>query len=242
MCCISILYIINTIILEIMNYKVNYHQIANNYGYSLIKIPQEVLDELKILVDKQLITNFRSEIPYNDKLAGEIKHEYKIEPGPKLLSLIKACNNDFESHFNYYQKYFDYYHLDFNPLETGIPLNAKDHVWVNFQKKHEYNPTHRHNGVLSWVIWYQVPYTFENERNHSSKTNPNNINHGDFHFVYNHPFLNLTTVKLEVDKSAEGYMAMFPSSLNHEVYPFYTSDDFRITIAGNIMLEIDKLN
>jgi hypothetical protein len=37
-------------------------------------------------------------------------------------------------------------------------------------------------------------------------------------------------------------MAMFPSSLNHEVYPFYTSDDFRITIAGNIMLEIDKLN
>ena len=56
-----------------MNYQVTYYQIAPNYGYSLVKIPQEVMSELKMIIDKQLTTNFKNYIPYNDKLAGEIK-------------------------------------------------------------------------------------------------------------------------------------------------------------------------
>lgn len=241
MCYISILYIINTIILEIMDYQVTYYQIAPNYGYSLVKIPEEVMSELKMIIDKQLITNFKNYIPYNDKLAGEIKHEYKIEPGPNLISLLKACNRDFDSHFGFYKKYFDHHHFNFSPSQK-IPMNMDDHVWVNFQKKHEYNPTHRHNGVMSWVIWYQVPYTLENEIKQSYKSNPDSTPHGDFSFVYDHPSFGLTTTQLRVDKKAEGFMAMFPSSLNHQVFPFYTSDDYRITIAGNLVLELNKLN
>ena len=37
-----------------------------------------------------------------------------------------------------------------------------------------------------------------------------------------------------VDKEWEGKMALFPASLNHQVYPFYTSDEYRISISGNV--------
>jgi len=37
------------------------------------------------------------------------------------------------------------------------------------------------------------------------------------------------------DKTMEGTVSMFPGTLTHCVYPFFTSDDERISIAGNIM-------
>ena len=40
-------------------------------------------------------------------------------------------------------------------------------------------------------------------------------------------------VTLNVDKSFAGKILMFPSYILHEVFPFYTSDDYRITISGN---------
>ena len=48
-----------------MNYQVTYYQIAPNYGYSLVKIPQEVMSELKMIIEKQLTTNFKNYILYN---------------------------------------------------------------------------------------------------------------------------------------------------------------------------------
>ena len=39
-----------------------------------------------------------------------------------------------------------------------------------------------------------------------------------------------------VDRSYEGVMLIFPAWLQHMVTPFYTSDDYRISISGNIKL------
>ena len=39
---------------------------------------------------------------------------------------------------------------------------------------------------------------------------------------------------IPVDKSFEGKMIMFPASQYHAVYPFYTSDEERITVSGNL--------
>ena len=36
-------------------------------------------------------------------------------------------------------------------------------TWVNFQKKHEFNPIHTHDGVFSFVIWHKVPFTQKDE-------------------------------------------------------------------------------
>jgi hypothetical protein len=40
--------------------------------------------------------------------------------------------------------------------------------------------------------------------------------------------------KEDVDNTWEGKMALFPADLNHIVYPFYTSEDYRISISGNV--------
>ena len=32
-----------------------------------------------------------------------------------------------------------------------------------FSKKYEYNPPHVHHGVLSYVIWHNIPYNDESE-------------------------------------------------------------------------------
>ena len=50
----------------------------------------------------------------------------------------------------------------------------------------------------------------------------------------------IDSVILNVDKSFEGKILMFPSYVQHQVFPFYTSDDYRITISGNACFDIDK--
>ena len=44
----------------------------------------------------------------------------------------------------------------------------------------------------------------------------------------------IITHRLNIDKTWEGKIVMFPSYLMHTVYPFFTSDEYRISIAGNI--------
>ena len=48
--------------------------------------------------------------------------------------------------------------------------------------------------------------------------------------------------RLPIDKNWEGYMIMFPANLQHCVYPFYTSDETRISFAGNISLDFLEKN
>ena len=39
---------------------------------------------------------------------------------------------------------------------------------------------------------------------------------------------------IPVEKGWEGKLVMFPSLLMHSVTPFRTSDDYRISISGNL--------
>jgi hypothetical protein len=39
---------------------------------------------------------------------------------------------------------------------------------------------------------------------------------------------------LPVDKTWENVIVLFPAGLTHSVSPFYSSDDYRISVAGNI--------
>ena len=47
-------------------------------------------------------------------------------------------------------------------------------------------------------------------------------------------------IVFNVDKSFEGKILMFPSYMQHQVFPFYTSDDYRITISGNAFFNVNK--
>lgn len=113
-----------------------------------------------------------------------------------------------------------------------IPLLTD--LWVNYQYKHEFNPLHWHSGTLSFVIWMKIPYDWEEE-----KTLPFIDNSGSIDKVGNFVFVWAENSKLEshvfyMNKKIEGHMCIFPSWLSHVVYPFYTSDEARISISGNI--------
>ena len=38
----------------------------------------------------------------------------------------------------------------------------------------------------------------------------------------------------EVDKTYEKKAFIFPAALQHSVYPFYGTDEYRITVSGNL--------
>jgi hypothetical protein len=210
-----------------MSFKIGYQELYPNYGFYIDKVPQEILDELKIQVDK-LQNNFSKAIPVNYKLQGEIQHEYIIESSSKLKNYIKNLTQTLENPSKYIQTYY-----------PDLPVLGIDDMWVNFQKKYEYNPIHNHTGIYSFVIWYQIPYLLEEELKFSSKSSIKEVSHGQFCFITENPnkkSLNRISSKpLNIDKTKEGYISMFPSSLAHLVYPFYSSDDYRITIAGNVI-------
>ena len=112
-----------------------------------------------------------------------------------------------------------------------------DSLWVNFQKKHEFNPIHDHGGALSFVIWMKVPVSSkeQNELPIAKDSNASGLI-SNFSFVYNDILGRIRTYPYQLDKSVSGYLVMFPSSLMHQVYPYFNSDENRISISGNIAL------
>ena len=125
-----------------------------------------------------------------------------------------------------YQQEWDYY--------RGHDMKV-DALWVNLQKKTEYNPIHNHDGKLSYVAWLDIPYKHEDEVNvnHSKDSRTKQFS-STFQFIYNSILGEITNDVYRVENGWEGRIVMFPAKLLHIVYPFYTSDGYRISIAGNL--------
>ena len=107
---------------------------------------------------------------------------------------------------------------------------------MNLQQKYEYNPLHLHQGELSFVIWVNIPYDLEDEKKLPSMRSQTSPNLPSFKFRFPN-FMGpggMGTHIIEVDKSFEGKLILFPSYLLHEVSPFYTSDGYRISVSGNL--------
>ena len=51
-------------------------------------------------------------------------------------------------------------------LYSNLPSDYKlfiSDLWVNYQKKYEFNPPHSHSGVASFVIFIHIPYDLSEE-------------------------------------------------------------------------------
>ena len=110
-----------------------------------------------------------------------------------------------------------------------------DSFWVNFQRQTEFNPMHDHAGVYSFVIWMQIPTSFEEQRKLPITINSNaSTQISNFSFTYVDILGKMKSFAYNMEKEAEGYMVLFPSSLHHLVNPFYDNDGERISISGNV--------
>jgi hypothetical protein len=179
-----------------------------------------------------------SDLSFNKNLAGHIDHEYHLSENTSihienvLRPVVKQFIQEYQN-----EVFYSTDNLVMVNKETKQRL-----CWINFQKKYEYNPLHLHSGFLSFVIWLKIPYKIEDEVNHSNSIRIKKINerhNGDFSFVkvhYNTSQL-IKPISLKIDETWEGRGVLFHSSLNHIVYPFYTSDDYRISISGNFKIK-----
>lgn len=197
--------------------------ILDELFYVKFKLPDHVFQVIKEEVQEMENCNFKDQKPYNRQLAGAIEHEYALFKCRKVIS-------DF------------FYNCGLNPRGKKLKLSGahEGSLWVNFQKKHEYNPLHNHDSAFSFVIWVKIPYTKEDELNNNKIKSRRSPLVPTFSFIYSKsvpdPAFPVDLHIIEVDKSHEGMCLVFPSNLQHMVTPFYTSDDFRISVSGNFDL------
>jgi hypothetical protein len=154
----------------------------------------------------------------NKNLVGQIESEFRINCPSNLKFFILESAEKYRNYYKYHQT-------------SSTRLQS---FWVNYQKKHEYNPTHSHTGILSFIIFVKIPFLLENEDALVNTKDSMQHTNGRVMFTYQTCFNNLGVHTIDVDKSFEGKMLMFPNSAYHTVYPFYTSDDYRITVSGNL--------
>ena len=106
--------------------------------------------------------------------------------------------------------------------------------WVNSQRQTEFNPTHNHGGVLSFVIWMKIPTHWEDQYELPFSKGSNTPMASDFQFMYTDIMGNVQGWRAQMSPDIEGVIMVFPSTMIHQVYPFYNCDDDRVSISGNL--------
>ena len=187
-------------------------------------------DDLSTEHFNYLFNNINSNNNVNNTLAGHIKEEYSYENWSKSFEeylIDRAFSN------NILKKHGE----SLNVLTKNRPYCLSG-LWVNKQKKYEFNPLHDHSGVWSFIIPLQIPYNLEDEDKIYPPTSFGYYQTSRLNFICLSNLGKIEHYPVNMDQSYVGKVLMFPSSLKHLVYPFYTSDDYRITVSGNIKLSV----
>ncbi len=199
-----------------------------NVGVMEGQLPEDTVDSLWKLIEESR----KQPEDMKPELAGNISSSIRLDGNSPLIE-------DFVK--NIIPIYIDQTIKSYGApwrttMREGQGWNLES-LWVNFQKKHEFNPPHDHSGVYSFVIWMQIPTSYAEQKKLPICANSNADNHiSNFAFSYTNTLGRISTFAYNMEKEAEGYMVMFPSELKHEVFPFYENDGERISISGNVVI------
>jgi len=208
-----------------------YKAINKDYGYLTFTTPLEVQDEINDLI-KEIDPQTNGKGPLWSY--AHIENQWS-KPTPKIL---KQFILDLSSNFNYQDNLLnngyleDYYGLFY---ENKPDIVVGENIWFNFQKKGEFLPQHTHDGIYSYNIWLKIPYNIEDEYSKNPKHSGNTIS--SFQFTYLSIDGKFKFHNIQLTEEDEGTIIMFPAKLPHLVYPFYSTDKTRISIAGNILYD-----
>ena len=162
---------------------------------------------------------------YIAKLAGHVDDEYSLDVKKTFKVMAPYINSYCSGYLNF----------------TGQRLCDKFKMvsaWVNYMKRHEFNPPHNHTADLSFVLFTQIPEELiEENKNHvSSKCKKGEIKGlgpGGISFSTTY-----TTDKYHIQSRSffpeRGNLYIFPASLIHWVFPFQKAAGERISVSGNL--------
>ena len=206
-------------------------------GYLRCTLPEPVKTEVcneieKISKGKLETTDVRG------SLAGHLQKETSFPITEKLNYLLSSLCSEYDNIFYGDRDVNHPFHDDFikQYIKNGYNFEyVLRNTWINYAKKHDFNPLHKHSGMYSFVLWVKIPYKFEDEK----KQYPFARGSGDAgKFLFCYPQANLPGgVETQFIHSVDWDLILFPSNLFHGVQPFYTSDEERISISGNLFYE-----
>ena len=201
-------------------------------GFIEVKLDQKTIEYLWKIVNKGL----KKKLSHKKELAGNISKSYLIfddnnyffkricEP---LINIYRENNNN---------------GLDPSIANTTFSENTKlilKDFWVNYQYQTEFNPYHNHGGVYSFAIWMKIPYSCEEQAllPQFKEIDYSQRKAGGFEFEFLDTLGETKQFMYQLSPSYEGSMVFFPSRLRHCVYPFYGTEETRVSISGNIWFD-----
>jgi hypothetical protein len=195
-----------------------------NFGILMDTVPKDLFKKIK----EECLLRSKKEIMLSGVTGTKVADHYYLQENLKelnnyLITLVAKYNEKYAyiKHHRVFQ--------ESTPLTMARP-------WYNMQKRYEFFPNHVHDGVLSFSMWIKIPYNIKKEKQHDRDHVTS--------FEFNYPTVDgkLVQHRLPIDKSYEGKIIMFPAGLTHCVYPFYTVDDIRISVSGNMMYDPTKIS
>ena len=167
------------------------------------------------------------ELNYARRLAGVIKEEYTFRDRkiflPYLAPLLRIYDSAVAMRLPLPKGSTGKEPRTFAPNEYFLKS-----LWVNFQKRYEFNPPHNHSDSLSFVIFLQVPPEITAEQ---KSYVGDGVGPGSLEFFYGEG--NRQAITSYLVPPVEKEMYIFPSWLKHYVAPFF-SNVTRVSVSGNV--------
>jgi len=190
----------------------------------------------ELIVEGRKLTKEKDD--WNPLLAGNLKYgrsyhykeDYLLKVEPYLKTYIERFFNGIYSQYGQNNKMVErLLQVQHDRRQYRQGKLRLDTLWINFSQKHDFNPPHTHTGVLSFVIFCQVP-----EEIFKVQADSNTQRAGEIHFSYGEPISKLMGGEYAV-KPYENLMFIFPAELKHYV-PAYWVDAERISVSGNFVV------
>ena len=198
-------------------------------GWMQRKLDEQEMEYLWKCIDNKRKKDFRN------KLAGNISNSYLLLDRGDWF-----WNNTIKPLIKDYEKYF------WASAPQPRLITNQNHplyltqMWVNYQKQTEFNPSHTHSGVYSFVIWMKFPTNYEEQCKLDIARSSNSKFISNFTFSYTTMTGQVTDYTYAMNSNMEGTMLLFPSSLDHGVNPYFECEEERISVSGNVYLNTAK--
>ena len=190
------------------------------WGPCVVKL--KITDEFKNLLLKEGLESCTKQYDYQNRLAGIIQKEFRFRDYNVLLPYV-------DEFLKMYTKIFEQW--------KGVPFKRPPSyllraMWINYQRKNEFNPPHDHADDLSFVIYLKVPKEIKKEfKEYKGRSS----GPGGISFIYGEG--NRQAITYQSHFPEEGDMFIFPAWLKHFVAPF-RADVERISVSGNISSQV----
>ena len=135
----------------------------SNLSFISEKIPDNIYKDLLTYTKKRRKDETWN---YNGRLAGALAQqsslsEWKYEC-PSFEDYVINLSKEL------WNEVYETCPWDFQETRDVSPFIKLRNLWVNYQKQNEYNPIHTHSGIVSFVIFVDIPYGSEERTTHRS--------------------------------------------------------------------------